>query len=191
VTTEARPAPQPPPAWAYAGGHLEIGPGALEGDPADRQQILERIHRYCLGYDERRLDLLLDCFTEDAVWEGTVMGETRVGPIAGRPAIGDWLSGFWEVQRDQRRHMILNGIVEEQSVDTATACTYLLLLSARDAHVSLETMGFYRYTVEREDGAWRIRHLFAGFDAPFWPGKLKDLSEKGRRRHGVFEEVES
>ena len=181
----------PTPAWAHTGSFIELGRGPNAGDPAARLAILERIHRYCWGYDERRLDELMDCFTENAVWEGNVMGETRVGPIEGRAAIGEWLSGFWPVQRDQRRHMILNAIVEAQTEETATVMTYLLLLGARHAEVSLETMGFYRYTVERDGGAWRISHLFAGFDAPFWPGQLKDLSEKGRKRHGVFEEVQS
>lgn len=182
----------PTPAWASDASFVELAVATRPGDLADRAAILERIHRYCWGYDERRLDQLLDCFTEDAVWEGSVMGETRVGPIEGRAAIGEWLSGFWPVQRDQRRHMILNAIVEEQSESSARVSTYLVLFGARHGQVSLETMGFYRYTAVREDdGAWRISGLFAGFDAPFWPGRLQDLSEKGRRRHGVFAELQS
>jgi hypothetical protein len=182
-----RAAPRPAPAWAHGAGLIELGDGVTGEDwsARDRLLILERIHRYCWGYDERRLDQLIDCFTDDAVWEGNVMAETPIGPIDGREAIAAWLSGFWQHQRDQRRHMILNAIVEEQSRDSATVWTYLLLMSASSAQAQIETTGFYRYTVERTDDVWRINHLFAGFDAPFWPGKLEELSESGRRRHGI------
>lgn len=190
-STAERPPPRPAPAWAHAAGLLELGDGSAAPADAssDRLLILERIHRYCWGYDERRLEQLLDCFTADAVWEGNVMGETPIGPIRGREAIGEWLTGFWKHQHDQRRHMILNAIVEEQSEDSATVWTYLILMSAAAARVSVETTGFYRYDVECVDGIWRIAHLFAGFDAPFWPGELRKLSSSGRRRHGVFEDA--
>ena len=35
-------------------------------------------------------------------------------------------------------------------------------------------------------GHWRIGRLLGGFDAPFWPGKVEDLGERGRRRHGLL-----
>jgi hypothetical protein len=176
------------PAWGHRCGMLSLGEAVIPADAravADRSLFSERIARYCWAYDERQLDLLADCFTEDGVWEGNVLGEIPVGPFTGRPAIRKWLSEFWPHQRDQRRHMILNTIVESQSEDAASTLSYLLLMSSDGERPKLETTGFYRVDYRREGDAWRISRLTAGFDAPFWPGNIKTMSERGRARHGV------
>lgn len=177
------------PAWAHDAGVLNLASpvsptNRCEG--SDRSAICERIARYCWAYDERRIDRLGDCFTCDAIWEGTVLGQIAIGPFEGRQTITDWLSKFWPHQKDQRRHMILNTIVEQQADDTASTLSYLLLMSSTGEAVSMESMGFYRTSYRREDLTWRISRLTAGFDKPFWPGKLETMSESGRARHGVF-----
>jgi hypothetical protein len=171
-------------------GAISLGP-ASEGPPdAETARIAERVSRYCWAYDERRADLLEECFAEDAVWEGSVAASQAVGPIEGRDRILKWLTGFWPHQHDQRRHMLMNPLVERVSDDAAQLLAYLLLVSARDESVCLETTGFYRVALVRQDGDWRIRSLFGGFDAPFWPGKLESLSERGRLRHGLYGDAE-
>jgi SnoaL-like protein len=182
----------PVPAWAHGNGFLELAEAEPLSDPAqvaDRLLIVERVHRYCWSYDERRLELLRDCFTPDGIWEGNVMGEIPIGPFVGAEEITRWMTEFWPVQRDQRRHMILNAIMLEQGPEEATALTYLLLTGAKDSSVRVETTGFYRTRMRKDGGRWRIAHLFAGFDAPFWPGKLEQLSERGRARHGIRSEA--
>lgn len=177
------------PAWAHSAGLLDLGapvPPRGDGDASDRALVAETIARYCWSYDERRIDRLGDCFTADAVWEGSVVGRIPIGPIEGREAILDWLSKFWPHQKDQRRHMLLNTIVEELGADTATTLSYLLLMASTGDAMSMESMGFYRVGYRREAGQWRIARLTAGFDKPFWPGKLETMSTTGRHRHGVF-----
>jgi len=180
------------PAWAHAAGILSLGeairPGS-DGAAADRALFCERIARYCWAYDERRLDRLGDCFTEDAVWEGNVLGKLPIGPFEGRERIVGWLSEFWPHQKDQRRHMLLNTIVEEQTADTGATLSYLLLMSSTGDTMSMEAMGFYHTTYLRQGDQWRISRLTAGFDKPFWPGKLEKMSARGRARHGVSEDA--
>lgn len=175
-------------AWAHSAGILDLGPGTHPSDGSDamdRATFCERIARYCWAYDERRIDRLGDCFTEDAIWEGNVLGQVPIGPFNGREAIMQWLSEFWPHQKDQRRHMLLNTIVEEQTGETAVTLSYLLLMSSTGEVMSMESMGFYRTAYRRKGGNWHISRLTAGFDKPFWPGKLKTMSDKGRVRHGV------
>lgn len=171
----------PAPAWASSAGVLDPLAQSGLGSP------LDVVHRYCWSYDERRAEALRDCFAEDGVWEGLVMGEIPIGPFAGGATILEWLTRFWPHQHDQRRHMIVNPLVVEDGPGEATVLAYLLLMSARDSAAKLETTGFYRVRVRHEEDRWRIVHLFGGFDAPFWPGKLEQLSERGRRRHGIRE----
>jgi SnoaL-like domain len=146
---------------------------------------MERIARYCWAYDERRLDALADCFTDEAIWEGNVLGRIPIGPFVGRARIKEWLSNFWPHQRDQRRHMLLNTIVEEQTAGSVVTWSYLLLLSSDSKRVALETSGFYRVMYQQVADQWRIARLTAGFDAPFWPGDIETMSSSGRTRHGV------
>jgi hypothetical protein len=178
----------PSPAWAHAIGALDMhAPIRPQEQSAalERSLVVERIARYCWAYDERRADLLGDCFTDDAVWEGNVAGTNQVGPMRGRQAIVKWLTEFWPHQHDQRRHMVLNTVIEEQGATEALLLCYLLLLSAKAERASIESIGFYRLSLANESGEWRISHLFGGFDVPFWPGRLEDLSRRGRTRHGL------
>ena len=176
------------PAWAHAAGLLELGTPVHSVDGCDamaRARFCERIARYCWAYDERRIDRLGECFTEDAVWEGNVLGQVPIGPFHGREEIVRWLSKFWPHQKDQRRHMLLNTIVEEQTGETAVTLSYLLLMASTGEVMSMESMGFYRTAYRREGVDWYISRLTAGFDKPFWPGKLETMSARGRVRHGV------
>ena len=177
-------------AWAHRAGLLGLcSPVPVKDrcEASDRAAFCERIARYCWAYDERRIEQLGECFTPDAIWEGSVLGQIPIGPFEGREAIVDWLGKFWPHQKDQRRHMLLNTIVEEQTRETAVTLSYLLLMASTGEALSMESMGFYKTTYRWQDSVWRIARLTAGFDKPFWPGQLDAMSARGRARHGVFE----
>jgi ketosteroid isomerase-like protein len=133
----------------------------------DRILVAERIYRYGWAYDEKDPGLLADCFTEDGVWEGSIMGQVDVGPFEGRAAIAEWLGAFWDEQDDQRRHIFTNVIVQDLTADTAVAHAYLLLTGASDASMATITNGPYRFELVKEEDSWRLKRLVAGFDAPF------------------------
>jgi ketosteroid isomerase-like protein len=164
-TTDLRPSP----AWANASEHSRVT--ALDHRGAERAidhvLIAERIYRYGWAYDERDRELLGDCFTEDAVWEGSVMGQQPVGPFEGREAILDFLTDFWDVQDDQRRHIFTNVIVQDLADTTATAHAYLMLTASENAHMTPVTAGPYRLELVRESDSWRLTRLVGGWDAPF------------------------
>jgi hypothetical protein len=130
--------------------------------------MIDRMSRYAWAFDERRLDLLADNFTEDATWTADIRSEQRIGPHVGRDAIVAFMSGFWPQQSDQRRHMILNHLVTELTDDAGTILSYQLLMSATDGVITPVTTGFYSVAMRREpDGCWRISSLLAGYDIPF------------------------
>ncbi len=174
------------PGWAHTTGAITLGAGVAHADSEARQLVVERVARYCWAYDERRAELLGDCFTEDAVWEGNVLDKVSIGPFNTRKGIVDWLTGFWPHQHDQRRHMLLNNLVESLDGGNAVTFSYLLLMSSDGEASKVECTGFYRCELSKEADGWRIAKMTACFDAPFWPGKLERMSDKGRRRHGVL-----
>ena len=187
---EQAPALRPAPAWAHATGavNLRVAADRPRSTPLDpHQAIQEVIHRYCWAFDERRADVLLECFTEDAVWEASVMGETRVGPFMGQASVQEWLTRFWKHQRDQRRHLVLNFIVEALTEDHATALAYVLLMGSSDAESRMETTGFYRLNYRRGADGWRISAMFGGFDSPYWKIEVSDMSPRVRALFGILE----
>jgi ketosteroid isomerase-like protein len=158
------------PAWGHAAGLLDLTPENTRGsEPAPAHAaMIDRMSRYAWAFDERRVDLLADNFTEDATWIADIRGEQRIGPHLGRDAIVAFMSGFWPVQTDQRRHMILNHLVTEVSDDTGTILSYHLLMAAMADALVPVTTGFYSVQMRREaDGCWRISSLLAGYDIPF------------------------
>lgn len=160
----------PEPGWARSIGHSRVQPQPADDDPqraADRVMVAERVHRYGWGYDERDRELLAECFTEDGVWEGSLMGGDRVGPFEGRDTLVSFLTDFWAVQTDQRRHIFTNVVVDLNTETDAVAHAYLLLTASSDGVMTPVTNGPYRLVMRKEAGIWRIARLVAGFDAPF------------------------
>jgi len=160
----------PVPAWAAGSGLVDLRkPSASLGvkEVGDRQLIVETINRYGWAYDERREDVLADCFTDDAVFDGSVAGGFAVGPYEGRAAVVGWLKGIWGTQTDQRRHCVLNVLIDDLTDHSASVLAYALITGAENGVARLVTTGFYRIRMAKQDGIWRIARLFGGFDSAF------------------------
>jgi hypothetical protein len=176
---------RPQPAWAHSTGVLVLPARPPRVQLSIRDQLVERLHWYCWAFDERQPELLEDCFTADAVWQGYVMGETDVGPHVGRNAVMRYLTDFWIHQRDQRRHVISNVVVEHLDDDSATCLAYLLLMGSRRGHTQFECAGFYQANFRNDTGSWRISRLTAGFDSPYWKQPVEEMEPWVRDLFGI------
>ena len=160
----------PVPAWGSADNFIQINHSVKDLDidlALDRILIMDRIYRYAWAFDERQIDALNNCFTVDAIWEGNTQGVTPVPPFKGRTTITDWLSGFWANQSDQRRHVMVNIVIDNQSADKADALVLLMLTAASQSNLEIVLTSFYKLRLEIDSGIWRIAHLFEGFDVDF------------------------
>jgi hypothetical protein len=160
----------PAPGWGAAQGFISFDAtytSAFEQSDLARYLINERISRYGWAFDERRAELLAECFTEDAEWSGSIGGVDTVEPVRGRSEIVAWLSEFWPRQLDQRRHHMMSVSVSATSAEKATAISSLLLTSASQGSLSLVLTSFYTFELVCSKGAWRIKKLFEGCDVPF------------------------
>ena len=162
---------QPTPGWSRLSKHSIVK--SMSADPEvsraiNRLLISERIYRYGWAFDERDREGLGDCFTLEGIWEGSIMGITPAGPFNGRVAIVNWLTDFWKIQTDQRRHVFTNVIIDDLTDTEATVHAYLLLTASGNSTMTPVTVGPYRLSVVKEpDGVWRISRLVGGWDAPF------------------------
>lgn len=161
----------PLPAWGHASGIINLrDAGAVHPERLpDRVALIDRMYRYAWSFDERQRAMLSDCFTSDVTWEANLMGTASIGPFVGHSEVVSFMTSFWDNQLDQRRHMIMNPIIEDQGDDEATVLTYHLLVSTSlSTGVAPVTAGFYRVRMAKSSaGIWRIKDLMAGYDVPF------------------------
>lgn len=179
----------PVPGWAHGSGYMSLSPALPAGASGDvLAAVQDAVARYAWAFDDRRPEHFDDVFTADAVWEGMVMGEQRVGPFVGRDKIREWLTRFWRYQKDQRRHIYVNFVVDGDDGHTVTAACYMLLYGSRDSNSGFETAGFLRTELVRtETGRLKIRRFSAGFDSPFWTMPVEEMSPKLRTIFGILD----
>lgn len=116
-----------------------------------------------------------------AVWgavPASLLPEVQVGPFVGRDRVMEWMTRFWRYQRDQRRHVFTNFVVDEFDGEQITAYCYLQLFGSRHSESKFETAGFVRFVLARAGDHWAIRRFAAGFDSPFWGMPVDEMSDE-------------
>ncbi len=81
---------------------------------SDELAIHELLSRAAYCFDERKLDVLEQCFTVDASMLVNITGSGEVGPFEGREAILQLMSDTLAAQTDVRRHVISNFFFEAE-----------------------------------------------------------------------------
>jgi hypothetical protein len=157
-----------PSGWGTATGLLTLESAApAPQDPWLRIRIAERIHTYAWGFDERRHEVLRSCFTDDAVWHGSLAGREPVGPVHGADAIIDFLTSYWPRQTDQRRHLFASLELDPVEATEILATASLLLTAVEQERLDIVLTSFYRFRLVLRDGVWLIAHLFEGGDVDY------------------------
>ena len=136
----------------------------------DVEEIKRLKHRYCAYCDDNYdADGIASLFTEDAIWDGGMMGRAE-----GRDGIRDFFTGSPE-SMTFAVHMVMNPIIEVDG-DTAKG-TWYLFQACTFAEGNRAVWGSARYNEDyvRVDGAWRFKHLrlTSFFWTPFDQGWTK------------------
>lgn len=133
----------------------------------DKLAILELLARSAYAYDERKLDLLEGCFTEDAAFSIKIAGvDELVGPFEGREQIMGLYRGSLEKQTDVRRHVVSNAFFESDG-DEPVVLSYLSLFATENGEAKLLCTGVYRDRLRRGAGGWEIHRRHLDLDSPF------------------------
>lgn len=128
----------------------------------DRLEILELLPRYARAIDQREPERLEEVFSADATFQ--VHGQIGDQPslVEGRDTIiAGMRRRIAQVQPTQRRHIMINQIVEEGAApDEATVHAYLLLATTTGGRLELLLTGRYTSGVRKVDGRWVLdRHV--------------------------------
>lgn len=131
-----------------------------------RHEIKNTLAKWTVGYDERSVPMMAECFTRDAEMRLDI-GETKMGPFIGHAEVMKHFTDHHEIQTDQRRHVTTNVVVEDVTADSARSTSYLSLWVTEDNAVRLQAAGVYRDEWTIEDGAWRIRRRHLTLDVHY------------------------
>jgi ketosteroid isomerase-like protein len=182
MTTQATAPTLPPQAWAHRQGKIEMHPlVTADWSPralAARAQIAEAFNRFGTAHDEARVDVVVSCFTEDAVFEVAQGQAEPFTRFTGRAELFDRLTRIISEQSDQRRHVMGNILVEELDLaaGTATALAFSVVTVAANG-LSVGASVIYTADLRREDdGCWRFSYFFIGMDS--YAGEKPKAGEK-------------
>lgn len=132
-----------------------------------RGDIENTFHRWALAYDEKDLETMADCFTEDAVMTLRIGEGDLVGPFDGRDAIMGLMSSSLESQTDQRRHITTNIIIRSEDASKAVTESYLTLTAVENGAIRLVSTGRYVDELRFEGGSWRLAKRHIALDLPY------------------------
>ncbi len=134
---------------------------------ADKLAINELLSRSAYALDMRVENALAECFAEDAQFTLKIADAELVGPFVNRDGIMQLMTGAFEEQTDQRRHVVSNVFFETEGTDSATVISNLTLFATEDGTIRLISAGVYRDEVVKRDGVWQLHRRHLDLDLPY------------------------
>ena len=134
---------------------------------ADRQAIQDLFADYAWAMDARDFDLLADVFHEDASFTIDITGADSFGPFEPGSGVVEFISSTTKEQTDQRRHVVTNIRVEEETASDATVTATLTLNVVDDGKLTVQSVGVYRAECVDAGDRWKFRQFNLALDLPF------------------------
>ncbi|MFA4926945.1 MAG: nuclear transport factor 2 family protein [Patulibacter sp.] len=135
---------------------------------ADRDQIQQLLHDYAWANDAPDVELLRGTFAADVRYAISIAGQPAVGPFTSREEtvafVADAVSGDSPIQR---RHVVSNLRLLDETDDGASVLAYLTILQTEDGALRPVAAGVYRADVRRDAGRWVIASLSIELDGAF------------------------
>ena len=134
---------------------------------ADRQAINDLFADYAWAMDARDFDLLAQVFHEDASFVIDITGGDSYGPFSPGSAVVEFISSTTQGQTDQRRHVITNLRVEEESDSDAKVTATLTLNVIDEGKLTVQSIGVYTAECVASGDRWQFREFVLALDLPF------------------------
>jgi 3-phenylpropionate/cinnamic acid dioxygenase small subunit len=133
----------------------------------ERDAVEQLFAQYGWPMDSKEFPVLNEVFTEEASFTVAITGGDTHGPVTGRQAIYDFVSGIVGSQTDQRRHVITNIRIVDDSGDSARVTANLTLIVVDNGALQVKSSGLYDCEVAQENGALRFKSMLLTLDVPF------------------------
>ena len=134
---------------------------------ADKQAVTELLNRAGVAYDTADTQFLTEMFVDDgAVFHMTIAGGDII-PFEGKETIGKLFTDSLTEQTDQRRHVITNIYFKNETVDSITAISYLVLVAVENGALAVLSSGMYTDDCVNQDGEWKLQKRRLDLDLPY------------------------
>jgi hypothetical protein len=134
---------------------------------ADKQAVTELLNRAGVAYDIADTDFLRDMFVDDgAQFHLTIAGGDLIA-FDGKENIGKLFSDSLETQTDQRRHVITNIYFTDETDDSITAISYLVLITVEEGELNVISSGIYTDDCVLVGGEWKLKKRRLDLDLPY------------------------
>ena len=132
----------------------------------EKLAIHELLSRTAYAYDEKDLDMLEGCFTEDVSFTIQISGADKMGPFEGRDAVMTLYRDSMAAQTDVRRHVTTNMFFESEGTEPQIISN-LTLFATENGETRLLSAGVYRDTVRRSGDTWLLCKRHLDLDSPY------------------------
>ena len=131
---------------------------------SNKLAIHELLSRAAYSFDERKMDMLEQCFIPAATMLVNITGTGEVGPFQGRDAIMQLMADTLAAQTDVRRHVISNFIFESEGENETTVISSLVVFSVEQGKINVIISGIYRDDVVKGGDGLRDTSFFRTWD---------------------------
>ncbi len=127
----------------------------------DKLKISELLSRSAYALDERDVDMLSACFSEEANFTMRIAGGDMIGPFEGRESIMKLMTDSMDQQTDKRRHVVSNIFFESSEGNNVSVVSNLTLFATENEEIQVLSAGVYHDQVVKIDNNWELhqRHL--------------------------------
>ena len=127
----------------------------------DNLKISELLSRAAYALDERDVDMLSACFSEEANFTMRIAGGDMIGPFEGRESIMKLMTDSMDQQTDKRRHVVSNIFFESSEGNNVSVVSNLTLFATENEEIQVLSAGVYHDQVVKRDNNWELhqRHL--------------------------------
>lgn len=136
-------------------------------NPLEKLAIHELLNKAAYGYDSRNIDMLSNCFAEEAVMSMRIADGDLIGPFKGHSEIMKLMTSSMDQQKDKRLHGISNIFFELEGDKSAITLSSLTLIATENGSAKLLTTGLYRDEVIKVGESWKIRKRHLDLELPF------------------------
>ena len=127
----------------------------------DKLKISELLSRSAYALDERDVDMLSACFSEEANFTMRIAEGDIIGPFEGRNSIMKLMTDSMDQQTDKRRHVVSNIFFESSEGNNVSVVSNLTLFATENEEIQVLSAGVYHDQVVKIDNNWELhqRHL--------------------------------
>ncbi len=134
---------------------------------ADHDAIEQLFATYAWAHDNKEFELLDGVFTEASEFTVDIAGGATIGPIGTRRETVDFIRDTTLGQGDQRRHVITNVRISDESDRRARATAILSLFVTKDNVLTVQATGWYDCQAVLDGDAWRFERMYLTLDRTY------------------------